>query len=193
MAAVAAKQLEFGVVIDQADHPLILESDFLQNPDRGPVVGRGDGNDSLETQDVLSVGENRCGGFNRVPQGPVSGKKRESHIGVIQSLAFDQTANSDWQRIPQTGGIQAEAVARVAVHRSLEDVVASMRERPDSLVADEADESFFVQQLQNKFGVVEVEFAQVEPRGSDDAGRLNCAHEALRGAETKPNASAKSW
>src|SRR5450432_3374903 len=108
MAAVAAKQLEFGVVIDQADHPLILES-----------------------QDVLSVGENRCGGFNRVPQGPVSGKKRESHIGVIQSLAFDQTANSDWQRIPQTGGIQAEAVARVAVHRSLEDVVASMRERPD--------------------------------------------------------------
>src|SRR3984885_15558706 len=141
-------------------------------------------------QSILGVHENRGGGFHGISRRPISRQKRESYVWVIQSFALDQPANPDRRPVSQASGIQTEAIARVAVHRSMTNIIAGVREGPDAFVADEADESGLVQQLQNKFGVVEIQFAQIKPRSPDDACRLNSTHLPLPAMVAKPNASA---
>ena len=111
-------------------------------------------------------------------------EKRKTQIWRIQAVPLDQTANAERRTVPEAGGVQTKAIARITVHGPLAYVFARIGKIPYALIADEAHEVRLVQQLQYEDRILRMEFAQNEPRGND------VAHDfSRRGASPKAFAS----
>src|SRR5262245_9849804 len=107
------------------DQLLELESQLAQHIRRAVVVLRRDRDDALETELIPRLRHDRGRGLDGVALRSILRQETEADVDVPQPVALDQAADTELlARLAQLDEVQTEAVARIALHRAFDDVLA---------------------------------------------------------------------